>query len=73
MEKPFRVEDREVVKELERCVKELEKQARNLEKLGRGIPVVEKNACCILSIINVLGFGISDIAEIYRKADGNRG
>jgi len=52
------------IKEMKNRVEEIEKLVLELKELGAGVPVVEKNARCILSFINVLKFGISDVAEI---------
>ncbi len=35
----------------------------DLKKMGEGIPVVEKNARCLLSFVWALKFGISDVAD----------
>ena len=52
------------IKEMKNRIEEIEKLVLELKELGNGIPVVEKNALGILSFINVLKFGISDVADI---------
>ncbi len=52
------------IKEMKNRVEEIEKLVLELKELGNGVPVVEKNALSILSFINVLKFGISDVAEL---------
>jgi len=42
-------------------IEEAEKAVMELEELGKGIPVIEKNVRSILSLTNVLKFGISDL------------
>ena len=44
--------------------------ARELTSLGEGIPVIEKNARCILSFTHALRFGISDVAEVDNEGGG---
>ena len=45
------------IDEIERCV-------LDLNELGNGVPVIEKNVRSILSFVQVLKFGICDVAEI---------
>lgn len=45
-------------------IDDIERLSEELKKLGQGAPVVEKNANSILSIIHVLKFGISDLADL---------
>ena len=52
------------IKEMKNRIEAIEKLVLELKDLGAGVPVVEKNARSILSFINVLKFGISDVAEI---------
>ena len=44
-------------------IDQIERLVHKLKASGGGIPVVEKNARIILSVVNVLKFGISDPAE----------
>ena len=50
--------------ELKNKIDEIERNVIELKAMGREIPVVEKNVTAMLSFINVLKFGISDIVEI---------
>lgn len=52
------------LREMSEKIEEIERLVLELKELGQGMPVIEKNACSILSIIYVLKFGISDVAEI---------
>ncbi len=45
-------------------IDEIEKNISELKDLGKGMPVVEKNARCMLSFTHNLKFGISDVAEL---------
>ncbi|MCJ7682698.1 MAG: hypothetical protein MUO68_00225 [Desulfobacteraceae bacterium] len=53
-----------LLKEMRQKINEIERLVLELKELGAGVPVVEKNARAILSFINVLKVGISDVAEI---------
>jgi hypothetical protein len=53
--------------EMKKKIEEIERLVLDLKELGKGMPVVEKNARSILSLIYVLKFGISDVAEITDK------
>lgn len=52
------------LREMREKIEEIERLVLELKELGKGMPVIEKNACSILSFIYVLKFGISDVAEI---------
>lgn len=56
--------DQSNLKEMKATIDQIEQLVHKLKTSGEGIPVVEKNARIILSVINVLKFGISDPAEI---------
>lgn len=55
------------LREMREKIEEIERLVLDLKELGKGMPVIEKNACSILSFIYVLKFGISDVAEITDK------
>jgi ABC-type lipopolysaccharide export system ATPase subunit len=52
------------LKEMKTTIDQIEKLVHKLKDSGAGVPVVEKNARIILSVVNILKFGISDPAEI---------
>ncbi|MGD8524308.1 MAG: hypothetical protein PVF56_24380 [Desulfobacterales bacterium] len=52
------------LKEMKATIDQIEQLVHKLKASGGGIPVIEKNARIILSVVNVLKFGISDPAEI---------
>ncbi len=52
------------LKEMKTTIEQIEQLVHKLKDSGAGVPVVEKNARIILSVINILKFGISDPAEI---------
>ena len=54
----------ERLSEMKKKIEEIERLVLDLRELGQGMPVIEKNARSILSLIYVLKFGISDVAEI---------
>jgi len=56
--------DGALLEEMKARIEGIEKLARELRALGGGVPVIEKNTRCILSITYALEFGISDIAEV---------
>jgi carbamate kinase len=56
--------DRSNLKEMKAVIEQIEQLVHKLKTSGGGIPVVEKNARILLSIVNILKFGISDPAEI---------
>jgi len=53
-----------LLKDMRQKIDEIDRLVLELKELGAGVPVVEKNARAILSFINVLKAGISDVAEI---------
>ena len=55
------------LREMSEKIEEIERLVLELKELGKEMPVIEKNACSILSFIYVLKFGISDVAEITDK------
>ena len=55
------------LREMSEKIEEIERLVLELKELGQGMPVIEKNACSVLSFIYVLKFGISDVAEIIDK------
>ncbi len=57
-------QDWDRLREMRKKVEEIDRLVLDLKALGRGMPVIEKNACSILSFLYVLKFGISDLAEI---------
>jgi hypothetical protein len=50
-----------LITDMKQKIEEIERLVLELKDLGRGMPVVEKNAQCILSFTHVLRFGISDL------------
>jgi hypothetical protein len=56
--------DGEILRQMKDRIDGIENLARELKDLGEGIPVIEKNARCILSFTHALRFGISDVAEV---------
>ncbi len=56
-------EDLEKMKEY---LEQIERRLLILKKLGGQMPVIEKNVRAMMSFIQVLKFGISDIAEIQK-------
>ena len=52
------------LKEMKTNIDQIDQLVHTLKASGAGIPVVEKNARIILSVVNFLKFGISDPAEI---------
>ena len=52
-----------LLRDMKQKIQEVEKLVIELNALGKGVPVVEKNTQCILSFIDVLKFGISDVVE----------
>ncbi len=52
------------LKEMKTTIEQIEQLVHKLKDSGAGVPVVEKNARIILSVVNILKFGISDPAEI---------
>ncbi len=56
--------DSSLIQAMEKRISEIHQCAAKLKEMGRGIPVIEKNARCILSFTHVLKFGISDIVEV---------
>lgn len=63
-------EEVERLREMRDKIEEIERLVLGLRELGEGMPVIEKNTCSILGVIYVLGFGISDVAEIIDKERG---
>ena len=55
------------LREMRERIEEIESLVLDLKELGKGMPVIEKNACCILSFVYVLRCGISDVADITDK------
>ena len=55
------------LREMSEKIEEIERLVLELKELGKGMPVIETNACSVLSFIYVLKFGISDVAEIIDK------
>ena len=49
---------------MKKKISEINQLAEELKEIGKGMPVVEKNARCILSFTHALKFGISDIVEV---------
>jgi hypothetical protein len=56
--------DQSNLKEMQATIDQIELLVHKLKASGAGVPVVEKNARIILSVVNVLKFGISDPAEL---------
>jgi hypothetical protein len=54
----------ELLRQMKTRIEGIEDLVRELKTLGEGIPVVEKNARCILGFTHALRFGISDVAEV---------
>jgi hypothetical protein len=55
------------LREMRERIEEIESLVLELKELGKGMPVIEKNACSILSFVYVLRCGISDVADITDK------
>jgi uncharacterized protein YoxC len=53
-----------LLKEMRQKIDEIDRLVLELKDLGTGVPAVEKNTRCILSFVNVLKAGISDVVEI---------
>ena len=53
-----------LIKTMKKKISEINQLAEELKEIGKGMPVVEKNARCILSFTHALKFGISDIVEV---------
>ncbi len=53
-----------LIKTMKKKIGEINQLAEELKKIGKEMPVVEKNARCILSFTHALKFGISDIVEV---------
>jgi hypothetical protein len=49
--------------EMKAIIDQLENLLLDLKEKGQGMPVVEKNVRAMLSFVQVLKFGISDLAE----------
>jgi len=55
------------LQEMRGRIVEIERLVLELKELGQGAPVVEQNVRAILSLVHVLKFGISDLAESIEK------
>lgn len=53
-----------LIKAMKKRIEEINRLTEELKVIGKGIPVIEKNARCILSFTHALKFGISDIVEV---------
>ena len=73
MNKVRKDQDGSQLQEMRGRIAEIERLVLELKELGQGVPVVEKNVRAILSLIYVLKFGISDLAEIMEKEEANNG
>ena len=62
-------EDVERLREMKEKIEEIERLVLDLKELGKGMPVIEKNTCTILSFVYVLKFVISDVAEIAEREE----
>ena len=51
-------------REMKKRLDEIERLIHEFMDLGKGMPVVEKNARCLLSFTHALRFGISDPAAV---------
>lgn len=51
-------------KEMKNRIEKIDQLLLEIKELGQGIPVVDKNVRCIQSFTHVLGFGISDLADL---------
>jgi hypothetical protein len=60
-------QDWDRLREMRERIEEIESLVLELKELGKGMPVIEKNACSILSFVYVLRCGISDVADITDK------
>jgi len=56
--------ERALIKAMGEKIEEISRLTGELRELGKGIPVIEKNARCILSFIHTLEFGISDVVRV---------
>lgn len=56
--------DQSKLREMKAFIDQIEQLVHKLKEAGAGVPVVEKNARIILSVVNVLKSGVSDPAEI---------
>jgi hypothetical protein len=57
----------ELLRQMKTRIEGIEDLVRELKALGEGVPVIEKNARCILSFTHVLTFGISDVVEVNNE------
>ena len=53
-----------LIKAMKKRIEEINRLTEELKVIGKGMPVIEKNARCILSFTHALEFGISDIVEV---------
>jgi len=53
-----------LIKSVKKRIEEINRLTEELKEIGKGMPVIEKNARCILSFTHALKFGISDIVEV---------
>jgi hypothetical protein len=53
-----------MLKEMKDRIDQIEALVIDLKKLGEGVPVVERNARCLLSYVWALKFAISDVADV---------
>jgi hypothetical protein len=59
------------LKEMKRIIDGLGALLDDLNRLGRDMPVIEKNVRAMRSFLAVLGYGISDLAEIKNHLDSS--
>jgi len=53
-----------LIKSVKKRIEDINRLTEELKEIGKGMPVIEKNARCILSFTHALKFGISDIVEV---------
>lgn len=70
MSEPTEKRDWADLAKMKEIIDRLEGLLLDLKELGREMPVVEKNVQALMSFIQVLKFGLSDIAETGEKKGG---
>ena len=54
---------------MDRKIREIEEAVLELKELGQGLPMVEKNAESIQSLVRALKFGVSDLAGVLEREE----
>jgi hypothetical protein len=63
------MEEKTHLQEIKRKIQEIEKKLYELKEMGSGIPVIEKNARCMLSFTHTLKFGITDVYDLRKDQE----